>query len=81
MHQPTNISVTAYEELIAIRSQDEWICAPESDVDQISRLGRRYGASKETIPSDEEIGFRVIEVPDGFTECMPVCKFGSLGQL
>ena len=81
VHQPRDKSITPSEKLIAIRPQDKWICASESNADQIPRHNSTYGASYESIPSDEEIGFRVIEVPDGLTEYMSVCKLGFLGQV
>jgi hypothetical protein len=63
-----NISVTPNEKMIAIRPQDKWICASENDTDYVSRSGCGYTASSQSTFSDEEARFRVLEVPDGFTE-------------
>lgn len=60
MHQPRHISVAPHEKLVTIRSQNECICAAESNPDKISWPFCRYGASEELIFRDEEVGFGIV---------------------
>src|SRR5438045_8924751 len=76
-----NISVTPNEKMIAIRPQDKWICASECDADHVSWSCCRYRATNQSAFCDEEARFWVPKVPDGLTECMPVCMFGFLRQI
>lgn len=53
VHQLVNISVASDEVLVAIWSQNEWICASEDD-DKISLSDCRYSATHQSIFCDKE---------------------------
>ena len=54
VHQPVDISVAPDEVLVAIWSQNEWICASEDDADKISPSDCRYSATHQSIFYDKE---------------------------
>jgi hypothetical protein len=78
VHYSMHISETPQEKKTAIRPQDKWIFASESDVDHVSWSSYRHIVSNQPGFSKKEARFRVLEVLDGFTEFKSICVFRFL---
>ena len=79
MHDAINVSVASKDEMVAIRSQNKWVCASKNSADHVPRLDCSYATANKPLVSDEEAGFGgLLEVPHRFSERMTVSISGFL---